>query len=172
MNTAANQVWSLKIRLLHWFMAAFVIVNLFLSNEGDDIHNWLGYGTLAIIFIRTIIGFTSNGFDSFKKFPLRPSELLLFFKNLFKRERPDYTGHNPAASYAYIVFWLLIIGLGITGILLVHFEDFFGSQTLEDIHAVFANAVIIFIGVHFSGLILDSVLHRRKSWMSMLSGKK
>ena len=165
-------VWTLKIRLLHWLMAAFVLLNLFLYNESGEIHNWLGYGTLAIIFFRALLGMTSNGFDGFRKFPLQPAELFYFFRDLFNGKRKDYTGHNPAAAYAYVVFWLLIIGLGITGILLVHVEEYFGSQALEEIHEIFANSVIVFMVVHLTGMALDAILHRRKSWMSMISGKK
>jgi len=68
MPTSSGQiVWTLKIRLLHWLMAAFVLLNLFLYNESGEIHNWLGYGTLAIIFFRALLGLTSNGFDGFRK---------------------------------------------------------------------------------------------------------
>lgn len=173
MSTNSGQiVWTLNIRLLHWLMAAFVLINLFLYDEGDDIHNWLGYGTLAIVLFRFLIGLTSKGYDGFKKFPLNPSELFTFLRTLFKRNRKDYLGHNPAASYAYIVFWLLIIGLGVTGILLVHVEEYFGSQVLEEIHAIMANSVIVFLVVHLTGMTLDAVLHRRKTWMSMFNGKK
>lgn len=173
MPTSSGQiVWTLKIRLLHWLMAAFVLINLFLFNEGDDIHNWLGYGTLAIVFFRALFGLTSKGYDGFMNFPLNPTELFYFFGNFFKRERKDYAGHNPAASYAYMTFWLLIIGLGVTGILLVHVEEYFGSEMLEEIHEIFAKGVIVFLVVHFTGMILDAVLHKRKTWMSIITGKK
>ena len=171
-KSSSQIVWTLKIRLLHWLMAAFVLVNLFLYTDGDDVHNWLGYGTLALVFFRMVLGLTSKGNEGFRNFPLRPSELLSFLQNLFKRERKDYLGHNPAASYAYLVFWLLIIGLGITGILLVHVEEFFGSQALEGFHKILANAMIVFIVLHFTGIILDAILHRRKTWMSIINGKK
>lgn len=173
MPTSTGQtVWTLKIRILHWLMAGFVLINLFLFDEGDDIHNWLGYGTLAIVFIRSLLGLTSKGYDGFRNFPLNPTELFTFFRNLFKRDRKDYTGHNPAASYAYFTFWLLVIGLGVTGILLVHVEGYFGSEMLEEIHEIFAKGVIVFLVVHFAGIILDAVLHRRKTWMSIINGKK
>lgn len=173
MTTTSGQiVWTLKIRLLHWLMAVFVLINLFLYNDGDDIHNWLGYGTLAIVFIRLLLGLTSNGYDGFRNFPLNPFEFFSFFKNLFSPNRKDYTGHNPVASYAYIIFWLLVIGLGISGILLVHVEEYFGSQTLEKIHELLADSIIVFLAVHFIGIILDAVLHKRKTWMSIINGKK
>lgn len=161
---------SLKIRVLHWLMAA-LIINLFIFDEGDNIHIWLGYGTLAIVLLRTIIGFTANGFEAFKKFPLGLNELFYFFKSIFSQNRKDYAGHNPAASYAYIIFWLLTIGLGVTGILLVYVDSFFGSERLEELHDLMADAVIVFIAVHFMGILLDSILHKRKSWMGVITGK-
>ena len=169
---AGDVVWTLKIRLLHWLMAAFVLLNLFLFDEGGNIHNWLGYGTLLIVLFRILLGVTSKGYDGFINFPLNPVELISFLTNLLRPGRKNYTGHNPAASYAYIVFWLLVIGLGITGILLVHVENYYGSEILERIHEILADSIKVFLGVHFTGIILDAVLHKRKSWMSIISGRK
>lgn len=153
-------------------MALFIIIDLFIFDDGDDIHNLLGYGTLAMVVFRTLIGFTAKGFESFKKFPLSPRELFYFFKTLFTRNRKDYIGHNPVASYAYIAFWLLVLGLGVTGILLVHVDIFFGDQRLEQIHGILANAVIVFVVIHLTGILLDAILHRRKTWMNIITGKK
>jgi len=165
-------VWNLKIRLLHWLMVAFIVINLFIFDEGDLVHYWVGYGSLVIILLRSIIGFRSHSFAAFKKFPLQPLELFNFFKYLFTRNRKNYIGHNPAASYAYIIFWVLVVVLGITGVLLVHAEVFFGDQFLETVHEISADVIIVFIVIHFTGIILDSILHKRKAWMSMITGNK
>lgn len=169
MNTI---IWNLKIRILHWLMALFIVINLFIFDEGGQVHEWIGYGTLVFVFFRTIIGIVSQGNESFFKFPLQPHELLYFIKNIFNSNRKDYEGHNPAASYAYLGFWILVLGLGTTGIMLVQFDQFFGNEFLEELHELMADGVILFLIVHFSGIILDSVLHRRKSWMSIITGRK
>lgn len=165
-------IWNLKIRLLHWLMALFVILNLFVFDEGNDVHFWIGYGALALILIRVFIGFRSNGYEAFKKFPLNLSELVNFLKNLFRRDHKDYVGHNPAAAYAYISFWILVVTLGFTGVLLVHVDTFWGDQLLEEIHNIAADCVIVFIVIHFTGILLDSILHKRKAWISMITGFK
>ena len=153
-------------------MALFVVINLFIFDEGDDIHIWLGYGTLALVLLRTIIGFTAQGFEAFNQFPIGINDLFSFLKNLFNHKAKDYVGHNPAASYAYIIFWFLIVGLGVSGILLEHVDAFFVSESLEELHDLMADAVIVFIVVHFTGMLLDSILHKRKAWMSIITGKK
>ncbi len=135
---------TLKIRLLHWLMVFFIVINLFIFDDGDTIHVWVGYGSLLIILPRLFLGLTGSG----------------------------HAAPNRIAFFAYVVFWGLVIGLGVSGILLVHFEDFFGAQNIENAHDLMAKAVIVFIIVHFSGIIIDSILHHRKTWMAMISGKK
>lgn len=153
-------------------MAIAVTVNLFIFDEGETLHVWLGYGTLLILLLRSILGFTSNGAEAFKNFPLKASELLLFLKSVLSKKRKVYLGHNPIASYAFIFFWLMIIVLGVTGLLLVHTEHFWGDPLMEEIHEITAKFVIIFLVFHLVGILLDSILHKRKTWLSMMTGKK
>lgn len=153
-------------------MALFIVINLFVFDDGDNVHNWIGYGTLLIVLLRGLIGLTSDGYDSFKKFPLHPRELFSFVQNFFNKNRKNYIGHNPIASYMYFVFWFLVLGLGISGVLLVFVDAFFGDEFLEQIHSFYAKAIIVFLLIHFTGIILDSALHRRKTWMSIITGRK
>lgn len=165
-------IWSLPIRILHGLMAIFITINLFIFDEGELLHVLLGYAALAIVLIRLIIGIKTNDESSFKKFPLNYNEVFLFLKNIFSRKRPQYKGHNPLASYAFILFWIAVIILGVTGILLEHVDHFWGDPVVQEIHTITSDAVIIFLIIHLAGITLDSILHRRRTWMAMITGKR
>lgn len=165
-------VWSLPIRILHGLMAIFIIINLFVYSDGELVHIWLGYGALGLVFIRVIIGIKARDESSFKKFPLSPKSFFQFLKNVFRRDRPQYLGHNPLASYAFILFWIAVVILGVTGILLEHTEKFWGDPLVEKIHEFTSDAVIIFLVIHLTGIVLDSILHRRATWVAMITGRR
>lgn len=153
-------------------MAIIITINLFIFDEGEYIHVWLGYLAIAIVLFRLIIGFTAKGYEAFKNFPLNLKELFYFLINVFSKKRKEYHGHNPVASYAFILFWIFVLLLGISGILLVHTDRFWGDPLMEDVHTLSSKAIIVFLAIHAAGIILDSLLHQRKTWLSMIKGMK
>jgi cytochrome b len=169
---ASEIVWNLKIRFIHWSLALVILINLFIFDEGDKTHSVIGYFGLALVAFRLFIGFFAKDFSAFKKFPLHPSAVFDFIKNLFRPTRKDYKGHNPMASYAYIGLWTLVILLAVTGFMLNEIDSFFGDEKLEKIHNLLADGLIAFLVVHFLGIALDSYLHKRKAFLSIVSGKK
>ena len=51
------RVWDPLVRLVHWALVAGVAVNLWLTEEGGDIHQWVGYALVALIVVRILWGF-------------------------------------------------------------------------------------------------------------------
>ena len=41
--------WDGLVRLTHWGVAAVCIGNLWLNEAGEEWHEWLGYGAMALI---------------------------------------------------------------------------------------------------------------------------
>ncbi len=48
-------IWPVSIRLIHWALAISITLNLFVLEEGDDPHKYLGYFALALVVIRQFI---------------------------------------------------------------------------------------------------------------------
>ncbi len=166
-------IWNIRIRLIHWAMAVIILLSLFVFDDGETVHQWLGYGALLFLFIRLIIGFFGSGYEAFKNFELKPARLIEFLKDHLRLKiGKNYLGHNPAASWSYIFFWLCVVGLGVTGVLLVHVDAYFGDERIEQIHELLSHFVQFFIVLHLSGLLLDSYIHKHRAWMAMITGKK
>lgn len=47
--------WPVSIRFIHWTLAIIIILNLFVLEEGDDPHKYLGYFALALVILRQFI---------------------------------------------------------------------------------------------------------------------
>ena len=50
--------WDGLVRLTHWGVAAACIGNLWLNEAGEEWHEWLGYGAMALIGLRLLWGLT------------------------------------------------------------------------------------------------------------------
>lgn len=143
-------IWSLVMRGLHWGVALAILSNLWLTDEGDKIHEYVGYTAGVFFVLRLLWGFVG-------------SENRALWKNFFKF-------HNIKATLAYFVIWSLLIGLIITGYLMGT-DRFFGDELVEEIHEYMSHAMIVLFVVHLSGLAIDSVQNKRKTFMAMITGR-
>lgn len=164
----SKTTWSPLIRGLHWLVALPVLINFF-SEGGEKPHKYLGYLALAAVVLRLLKGFFSTDAAGFSSFPFSGAKEHL--QGLIKFQPPKYEGHNPLASWAYIMMWALIIALGVTGYMMGT-DAFWGEEWLEEFHEGLAVALEVLVIVHFTGIIADSILHKRKTWLAMISGKK
>lgn len=167
-----NIVWNKFIRITHWLVAVIIILDMFFITDGSDGHRWIGYIAFGAVMFRLVYGFSSqNQAHSFSNFPLSPASLFQFMKNKFKGHDQTYKGHNPAASLTYILIWVCVLGLAITGWML-GLDRFFGDEQVEQTHVVLNTVLQITIVIHLLGIILDSIQFKRPTWMSMINGQK
>lgn len=138
--------FDLPTRAIHWALAVCVVLNLFVLESGDPPHKWLGYTACAAVVMRFIWGFVGGQGSRFRTFPVHLKSLV------------------------YFGVWGLVIGLGITGFMMGT-DKYWGEEWLEDIHSKISDGVMILIGVHLLGVFIDSIRHRRKTWMNMVNGR-
>jgi cytochrome b len=170
MKEDSDVIWPLSVRFIHWGIALIVLLDAFWFEEGDAPHRYLGYLGVGLVLIRAAYGFMGKGHVLFSSMPLRLHDLKFYIKNHF-RGSGHFEGHNPLASGVYILMWLLILGLGITGWML-ELDAFWGSETLENVHSQMSNVLIALVVIHLLGLFLDAVLYKRRTWMGMIDGKR
>lgn len=164
-------VWDIPTRVFHWLLA-ISFTGAYLTAETEryrDIHLLLGYTLLGLIAFRLIWGFAGSRYARFKSFLFSPSTVVSYIKSLLQRKPEHYVGHNPAGGLA--IFLLLGLGLlvGATGVLL-YFEV--GGESFEDLHEVFANGMLLVVGIHIAGVIVSSALHRENLVRAMVTGYK
>lgn len=166
-------IWDLTTRFTHWVIAIAALLNLFVLEEGDDPHQWMGYAALAALAIRFFWGFRArNPASRFSSFPLHPRESWRHFRTIFSGEKIDYPGHNPLASWVYVAIWLCVIGLVVTGYMMEEIDAFWGDETLNEIHAWIAWSVQWLVVIHLLGMTFDAIKFRRLTWLGMFTGKR
>ena len=163
-------VWGLFTRTLHWAIAIPVAINFFIDG-GDLPHKVLGYFALIALVIRFCWGFRAPDYANFEKFPLSLLHVKTFLLSLKNKNSVDYSGHNPLSSWVYIMIWILVIGLGITGFMM-GLDAFWGEDWLEEFHELLSSALASLVVLHLVGIIFDGIRHKRKTWLGMITGKR
>ncbi len=171
MKDALVTLWDKTTRILHWTIAIAVVLNLFLLEEGDPPHEWVGYAAVSAVVIRFIWGFFGSEASRFRNFPVSPKQIKRFALGLFRGEKLDYPGHNPLASLSYFGIWTLILALGVSGFMM-GLDAFWGEEWLEELHEAFSMALQLLVSAHFVGMGLDSLKFKRKTYLAMLTGRK
>jgi Ni/Fe-hydrogenase 1 B-type cytochrome subunit len=147
----AYPVWDGGVRLFHWInvlailgLLAVGLMLMFSKDFGvtDDgkillkaVHIWIGYVFVINLLARFVWAFLGNRFARWKAF--------LPFGKLYKAQFQDYIqgrkigkdvhflGHNPLGRWSILLMFLLMIGQGITGLMLASTDLYmapFGSQ--------------------------------------------
>lgn len=162
--------WSLVTRITHWMIAVPVMLDFFIEG-GDLSHKVLGYLAFASTLFRLVWGFLTKDEARFSSFPLSAREVWQYGKSIFSQKLIHHSGHNPLASWVYIVIWILVLGLGVTGHLM-GLDAFWGDERLEEIHEGMSNALVALVGLHLFGIAIDSWKFKRKTWKGMFTGEK
>ncbi len=163
-------IWNWQVRLIHWSLAVAIILNIYVFEDGDRIHEWIGYAAAGFVVIRFVIGFVGKAPAQFSSFPVSFREIKIFIKNLISNRKVDYPGHNPLASLTYFAMWGLVIALGLTG-WMMSLDRYWGEEWLKEFHTLISDSLQILILIHLLGIVLDSIKFRRKTWMKMINGR-
>jgi Cytochrome b len=164
-------VWDLPTRWFHWLLA-LSFAGAWLTSESErysNLHVMLGYTMLGLIAFRLAWGFAGTRYARFRDFAYTPAKVVRYVKSLASGKPEHYLGHNPAGAIA--IFLLLALGLatGVSGWLAY---NEIGGEWLEEAHELFANSMLVVVGVHIAGVIVSSFLHRENLARAMVTGYK
>jgi len=67
--------WDHFVKVFHWSLATGIVANYFFLEDGDQPHEWLGYGLCALIVCRILWGIFGPASARFASFLRRPSTL-------------------------------------------------------------------------------------------------
>jgi len=170
MKNESPVAWSLITRVSHWLIAIPVLLDFFIEG-GDQSHKVIGYIALGVTCFRLAWGFVSKDEANFRSFPLDAKKAFEYAQNTFTNKKIHYSGHNPLASWTYILMWILVIALGITGFMMGT-DQYWGVEWVEEVHETFSHVLMFLVALHFIGIIVDSVKFKRKTWLGMFTGRK
>ena len=177
-KTRQVKVWDILVRFTHWTVAAGIIANLLFTEDGSDLHVYVGYTVVGLVVLRLLWGLVGTRYARFTNFFPTPTRLKRHLSALsIRRVDEQHLGHNPLAAIMMLSLWAVIIGLGLTGYLME--ADIFSNtellgneDLLEEVHELLANSLYLLVPLHIISAIVVSYWERHNLIKSMITGKK
>lgn len=166
------QVWDPFVRVFHWLMVAGFAVNYFeLVRSGKLPHQVIGYGVLALVAARIMWGFVGPRHAHFGAFVVRPIAALRHLRDTLAHRDQRYIGHNPAGGAMVVALLTVTVLVGVTGWLNTT-DWFFGSDAMQEAHAILSSIMLAMAAAHVLGVAHASWRHRENLVLSMVTGRK
>jgi cytochrome b len=164
-------VWDRFVRLFHWTLVACVLLNYFVFEEGESLHEWSGYLATALVTSRIVWGFIGSPHARFTDFFPTPSRLLRHVRAVRSGQPEHHWGHNPLGALMILLLMTLVISLGLTG-WLQGTDAYFGEEWLQNLHRYLANTLIGFVGLHAAAALIIGRIERTRLIKAMVTGVK
>jgi cytochrome b len=163
-------VWDLVVRLLHWVLAALVVIDL-VRDDGDYPHRLVGYAAVAVVLARLLWGFVCRPPGRLDGLLPSVSQSVAYLRLLRRGVPPRPLGHNPLGVWMVWLIWLLVLLLGLTG-WMSRLDAFWGDDFLHDAHALLADGLLVAVLVHLVGVGAMSLMWRENLPAAMITGYK
>jgi cytochrome b len=179
------KVWDPLVRVFHWSLVASFAV-AYVSSEGWDwLHSNAGYLVAILVGVRVLWGFVGTRHARFADFVRRPSVVRAYLSDLLRLRQHHYLGHNPAGGMMIVALLVMLALTTLSGMTLYGLDSGSGPfaglaglgsglwiEILEGLHELCANATVILVVVHVSGVILESLLSGENLVRAMWDGYK
>lgn len=170
-------IWDPFVRLFHWSLAiAFGVAFYTHASEWERmLHVDAGYVAGALIIFRIVWGTVATGYANFRTFPPNVAKAIKYFFSIIKGNAKHYVGHNPTG--ALVIYAMLGIGLTAVASGILVFEDgwIFSDTYINAYKAVHHYATwgwLLMVGLHVTGVITESIVHRDNLILAMITGCK
>ena len=173
-NTAAVRtvrVWDRFVRLFHWCLVACVLTNFFIVDDGETLHQWLGYTASALVCARIVWGFIGSGHARFADFFPTPARIREHLRHLLSGAQDFHDGHNPVGALVMLAMLALVLSLGLSGFMQTT-DLFWGEKWLQELHEGLASTLIAFSALHAAAAIIMSHVERTNLIGAMITGIK
>ena len=164
-------IWDIPNRIFHWGFAASVLGALSIAFLADDepplfqLHMLFGIVALFLLILRIVMGFVGSRYSRFSSYPVHPREVITYMISAAISKTKRYAGNNPGSAVAALLMFTLIPALFISG------TGFMGEPA-EDLHELFAWALLATIVLHLAGLAWHTIRHRENISLVMVTGRK
>ena len=170
-TTQTIKVWDRFIRVFHWSLAACVLTNFFVIDDGEMLHQWLGYTAGTLVLARIVWGFIGPRHARFSDFFPTPARVRSHLTDLFSGATDHHDGHNPVGALVMLTMLAVVLSLGLTGFLQTT-DAFWGEEWLQELHEILASTLITFAGLHAAAAIVMSRVERTNLIAAMITGVK
>ncbi|MCE2657594.1 MAG: cytochrome b/b6 domain-containing protein [Rubrivivax sp.] len=164
-------VWDAFVRLFHWGTVLGVVLNLWVLEEGETAHRYVGYALCAGVLLRVVWGFVGTRHARFASFWPTRQRLSLHWQALKARQPDAHAGHNPLGALAMLMLMALVLLLGLTG-WMQGTDAFWGDEWLEELHEGLATALELLALFHALAAVLVGWWQGSNLILPMISGRR
>jgi cytochrome b len=165
------RVWDPLVRLIHWSVVAAIILNGFVTDPESELHEFIGYGVLAVVLLRLTWGIVGTEHARFQAFPPNPAAALRHVQSVLRRENGVHLSHNPLGSLMVYNIWATLLAMCATGIMMGTVR-FFGVGWVEQAHELAFDWLMVSVVLHVLGVIFETWLNRVPLVRAMITGNK
>lgn len=165
------RVWDPFVRLFHWSLVSCVLLNQFVLEEGESLHELAGYIAAALVGARLVWGFIGSRHARFVNFFPTPARLRAHIQGLLAGQMPHHDGHNPLGALMMLALMALVLALGLTG-WMQGLDAFWGEEWLQELHEWLANGLLAAAALHALAAIVMGKLERVGLVQAMITGVK
>jgi len=170
-DSKSVRVWDRFVRVFHWSLVSCVLVNYFLVDDGETVHQWIGYAASALVVMRIVWGFIGSAHARFADFFPTPARLRQHWV-VMRSGRPDrHVGHNPLGALMMLALMALVLALAVTGFMQT-LDAFWGEEWLQELHEVIGSALIFLATLHAAAAIVMGRIERTNLVAAMITGVK
>ena len=164
-------VWDWPLRLIHWTLAASVLIAWFTANIFDTVHEIAGYTVIVVLVLRLIWAVAGNRYARLHH-AIRPLRVTFqYLRQLMRGETGRYLGLNPAGAAMAVALLLSLVVSSVSGWMQVT-ERYFGDEWVERVHTWSSNLVLALAIGHVLGVVLVCALQKENLMRAMITGKK
>lgn len=185
-SSPKSVVWDLPIRLFHWGLVGLVATAAatgFLAPAWWlDVHVWAGWGIGALLVFRIVWGLVGSEHARFRRFPLSSRAVLGHASEVMRLQGRRHPGHTPLGSVMVAVLLATLLALVATGAVvlggqekagpLAGFLSFAAGHSAKEIHEALAVGLLVLVGLHLAGVLVESRLTRENLVRAMVDGRK
>ena len=164
-------VWDPAVRVLHWSLVLTVAAAWLTRHSPGRWHEWLGYGTLAIVAARIAWGFFGSRHARFADFVRPAGVTIAYARDVLSARETRFIGHNPLGGWMVVALLTMVALVGFTGWLYTT-DRFWGVGWVEELHETLSDILFAFVGLHIVGVVFTSIRHRENLVAAMLHGRK
>ena len=116
MPKSQTRRWDPLVQLTHWGVAAGVVANGLFTEDGSELHQWVGYGVAALLILRWIWGLAGSPEARFTAFPPSLRRAGVHVREIARGERTKHRSHNPLGALMAYALWATLAVVISTGV--------------------------------------------------------
>jgi cytochrome b len=108
--------WDPLVQLTHWGVAAGVVANGLFTEDGSELHQWVGYGVAALLILRWIWGLVGSPEARFTAFPPSLRRAGAHVQEIARGAKTKHRSHNPLGALMVYALWATMAVVISTGV--------------------------------------------------------